>query len=106
MQGRRYRCDPVTEVDKARICAHGRDELSHRSCVALSTRVPDPIDDGASPSDIAIAANAAKKANDMAPLVLVLSVSGWAALAWMALDMGHPLVQLAMPASSNWTASN
>ncbi|WP_298827992.1 DUF2182 domain-containing protein [uncultured Piscinibacter sp.] len=71
----------------------------------MSTRVPDPID-GASSSELAIAANAAKRANDMTPLLLVLSVSGWAALAWMALDMGHPLVQLAMPASSNWTAGN
>lgn len=74
----------------------------------MSARVLD-TGDGASPSELAIAATAAiaaKRANDMASLLLVLSVTGWVALAWMALDMGHPLVQLAMPASSNWTASN
>lgn len=42
----------------------------------------------------------------MALALLALSAVCWAALLWMAVDMGHPLVQLAMPMSSHWTASN
>ena len=38
--------------------------------------------------------------------ILALSLVGWALLAWMALDMGHPLAQLMMPASSTWTTAN
>lgn len=45
-------------------------------------------------------------ATPMALVLLALSAVGWTALAWMAIDMGHPLVQLAMPMSSNWTATN
>ena len=37
---------------------------------------------------------------------LALSLFGWAVLAWMALDMGHPVAQLMMPASSTWTMGN
>jgi predicted metal-binding membrane protein len=35
--------------------------------------------------------------------VLSLSVLAWAALAWLVIDMGHPLAQLTMPASSHWS---
>ena len=38
--------------------------------------------------------------------MLALSLIGWALLAWMAIDMGHPISQLMMPASSLWTAAN
>ena len=38
--------------------------------------------------------------------MLALSLIGWALLAWMALDMGHPIAQLMMPASSFWTTAN
>ena len=38
--------------------------------------------------------------------ILVLSLIGWALLAWMALDMGHPVARLMMPASSTWTMLN
>lgn len=38
--------------------------------------------------------------------VLALSLIGWALLAWMALDMGNPVAQLMMPASSTWTMGN
>ena len=38
--------------------------------------------------------------------MLALSLIGWSLLAWLALDMGHPLAQLTMPASSVWTAGN
>ena len=38
--------------------------------------------------------------------ILALSLVGWALLAWMALDMGHPVAQLMMPASSAWTTAN
>lgn len=37
---------------------------------------------------------------------LALSVGAWAVLAWLALDMGHPLAQLTMPASPHWSAAN
>ncbi|HEX7890207.1 MAG TPA: DUF2182 domain-containing protein [Ramlibacter sp.] len=33
-------------------------------------------------------------------------VAGWALLAWMAFDMGHPLVQLTMPGNAEWSALN
>ena len=38
--------------------------------------------------------------------VLALSLVGWILLAWMALDMGHPVAQLMMPATSHWTTPN
>jgi len=38
--------------------------------------------------------------------VLALSAVGWGALAWLVVDMGHPLAQLTMPASSQWSVSN
>lgn len=39
-------------------------------------------------------------------VLLIASLAAWAVLAWMALDMGHPLVQLTMPGWSAWTAAN
>jgi predicted metal-binding membrane protein len=38
--------------------------------------------------------------------LLGLSLVGWSLLAWMALDMAHPVAQLTMPASSSWTWAN
>ncbi|MEO6564932.1 MAG: DUF2182 domain-containing protein, partial [Casimicrobiaceae bacterium] len=38
--------------------------------------------------------------------MLALSLIGWALLVWLALDMGHPVAQLTMPASSLWTTAN
>ena len=38
--------------------------------------------------------------------VLVLSLIGWVFLAWLAIDMGHPVAQLTMPASSNWSVAS
>jgi predicted metal-binding membrane protein len=38
--------------------------------------------------------------------LLAISVIGWALLAWIAFDMGHPLAQLTMPASAHWSAAN
>lgn len=35
-----------------------------------------------------------------------MSIIGWALLAWMALDMSHPIAQLMMPVSSSWTTAN
>jgi predicted metal-binding membrane protein len=37
---------------------------------------------------------------------LALSLIGWALLAWIAFDMGHPLAQLTMPMSAHWRAAN
>lgn len=39
-------------------------------------------------------------------VLLVASVAAWLLLAWMAFDMGHPLVQLTMPGNADWTAQN
>ena len=41
-----------------------------------------------------------------AGLPLAASVAAWALLAWMALDMGHPLVQLTMPGVAHWSVLN
>jgi predicted metal-binding membrane protein len=41
-----------------------------------------------------------------AALWLTLAVLGWAVLAWLAFDMGHPLAQLTMPMSPQWSAAN
>ena len=41
-----------------------------------------------------------------AQLAVASAVAGWALLAWMALDMGHPLVQLTMPGAPDWTLGN
>ena len=38
--------------------------------------------------------------------LLGAAIAGWALLAWMALDMGHPLVQLTMPGNADWSALN
>ncbi|HSW17480.1 MAG TPA: DUF2182 domain-containing protein [Ramlibacter sp.] len=40
-----------------------------------------------------------------ATAVLALSMVAWAFLAWMVVDMSHPLAQLIMPASSDWSAA-
>jgi predicted metal-binding membrane protein len=37
---------------------------------------------------------------------LAIGVIGWALLAWIAVDMGHPVAQLTMPGSSDWSAAN
>ncbi len=38
--------------------------------------------------------------------LLAISLGGWAALAWIAFDMGHPVARLTMPASSHWGVAN
>ena len=38
--------------------------------------------------------------------VLAASVAAWAFLAWIAVDMGHPLVQLTMPGVPDWSMLN
>lgn len=38
--------------------------------------------------------------------ILAVSVIGWAFLAWIAVDMGHPVAQLTMPGSSSWSAAS
>jgi predicted metal-binding membrane protein len=37
---------------------------------------------------------------------LTLAVAGWALLAWLVLDMDHPLAALTMPASPVWSVAN
>ena len=41
-----------------------------------------------------------------AKAVLAASVAAWAFLAWIAVDMGHPLVQLTMPGAPDWSVLN
>jgi predicted metal-binding membrane protein len=38
--------------------------------------------------------------------LLAASVAGWLLLAWLVLDMAHPLAQLMMPASAQWSGAN
>jgi predicted metal-binding membrane protein len=42
----------------------------------------------------------------VAAWLLVLGGAAWAALAWLAFDMAHPLAQLTMPASARWSGAN
>lgn len=37
---------------------------------------------------------------------LALSLIGWALLIWLTFDMSHPIAQLTMPMSRDWTAAN
>jgi predicted metal-binding membrane protein len=37
---------------------------------------------------------------------LAISLFGWALLVWLSIDMGHPIAQLMMPMSSQWTVAN
>ena len=39
-------------------------------------------------------------------VVLAVSLAGWALLAWLVFDMGHPLARLTMPGSSDWSVAN
>jgi predicted metal-binding membrane protein len=41
-----------------------------------------------------------------AGIVLAASIAAWAMLAWMALDMAHPWVQLTMPGWPQWSLAN
>jgi predicted metal-binding membrane protein len=41
-----------------------------------------------------------------AGLLAGAAVGAWALLTWMALDMGHPLVQLTMPGNPDWSSLN
>lgn len=38
--------------------------------------------------------------------VLAISLVGWAFLAWIAVDMDHPIAQLTMPDSSSWSLAS
>jgi predicted metal-binding membrane protein len=38
--------------------------------------------------------------------ILAVSMIGWLFLAWIAIDMGHPVAQLTMPDSSSWSAAS
>jgi predicted metal-binding membrane protein len=45
-------------------------------------------------------------ASRQARLIVGATVLAWACLVWMAMDMGHPLIQLTMPGNSDWDQSN
>ena len=38
--------------------------------------------------------------------LVAVSLLAWALLAWMAVDMAHPLLQLTMPGGAHWSAAN
>jgi predicted metal-binding membrane protein len=38
--------------------------------------------------------------------ILAFALIAWAFLAWLALDMGHPLARLTMPGSAHWRGAN
>jgi predicted metal-binding membrane protein len=38
--------------------------------------------------------------------ILALALLGWLLLVWLVVDMGHPLAQLTMPGSTDWSAAN
>ena len=38
--------------------------------------------------------------------LLAISIVGWALLAWIAIDMSHPVAQWTMPASPHWNTAN
>ena len=38
--------------------------------------------------------------------ILLVSLIGWVFLAWIAVDMGHPVAQLMMPGSPDWSAAS
>lgn len=61
---------------------------------------PDPA--GFSPRLVTPAAGATRQAT----AVLGASVAAWAFLTWIAVDMGHPLVQLTMPGVPDWSVLN
>ncbi|MBL0421853.1 DUF2182 domain-containing protein [Ramlibacter sp. AW1] len=42
----------------------------------------------------------------VAAAIAALSIVGWAALAWLAFNMGHPLAQLTMPGWPQWGIAN
>jgi predicted metal-binding membrane protein len=54
----------------------------------------------------ALASSAMKADRPLAVAIVAASLAGWAALAWLALDMGHPLAQLTMPGWPRWTLAN
>jgi predicted metal-binding membrane protein len=38
--------------------------------------------------------------------IVVISLIGWFFLAWLTIDMSHPVAQLTMPGSTNWSAAS
>ena len=54
----------------------------------------------------AISHNLVSRRRKVAIQTLVVGVIGWALLAWIAVDMSHPVAQLTMPVSSDWSAAN
>ena len=77
-----------------------RRSVSGRSKERTDWRAPDDRQDGPAAS----APTQALSRRDRA--CLALSLLGWALLAWLAFDMGHPLAQLTMPMSPHWSAAN
>jgi len=80
-------------------------DFSNQSLTLVSQTVADQVE-GAGQSGVPAAPTVPNLAMPMTLVLLALSGIGWAVLAWMSIDMGHPFVQLAMPMSSNWSATN
>jgi predicted metal-binding membrane protein len=67
---------------------------------SLRAQTTDPVD-----GDLRRAPSLAGSHRKAAAWTVVIGMLGWTALAWIALDMGHPIAQLTMPASTHWSAA-
>lgn len=65
----------------------------------MNTQYP-PLDEPASPTA------ARRTRRDIRLGTVALTVAGWTLLAWLAIDMTHPLAQLMMPATAAWSGAN
>jgi predicted metal-binding membrane protein len=72
----------------------------------LKGGVPMGQDASQSPSDPPQVAELMAGQPQRTAVILAISLAGWACLAWIALDMSHPLVQLTMPGTSSWSPAS
>jgi len=67
----------------------------------MQTHQDDPNDQAAAGLGVLAARQPARATG-----ILGVSLLGWLFLAWIAIDMEHPLAQLTMPATSSWSATS
>ena len=95
----------MQRVTRLRLTA-GLEPAIVRGSRRLQRPAPAPMNDGIpSQTDTTATARAPGTAGVWLPL-LGITVAGWAFLAWLAIDMGTPFAQLAMPMARGWTAGN
>lgn len=71
----------------------------------MSAQAPDP-GTGLAVNSAPVQTGLLKPAPAMVIGLWVISAVSWIVLAWMALDMNHPVVQRLMPLSSRWSVAN